>query len=134
MRCRPENQGAFEALMEKQLDQGSRGCVHTIFLMFKVAPSSTVSHSTLSASGLIMQQATCWFNIAKWEEEKREKAAKASQIETEVQELRNQVGDLTDKLDTTERAHSKLVREVTTLQRAVPGLLPDPHFHRLRPP
>jgi hypothetical protein len=35
MRCRPENQGAFEALMEKQLDQGSRGCVHTIFLMFK---------------------------------------------------------------------------------------------------
>jgi predicted nucleic acid-binding Zn-ribbon protein len=81
-----------------------------------------------------MQQATCWFNIAKWEEGKREKAAKASQIETEVQELRDQVGDLTDKLDTTERAHSKLVREVTTLQRAVPGLLPDPHFHRLRPP
>ncbi|KAJ5479469.1 hypothetical protein N7530_004978 [Penicillium desertorum] len=56
-----------------------------------------------------MQQATCWFNIAKWEEEKKEKAAKASQIETEVQELRDQVGDLTDKLDTTERAHSKLI-------------------------
>ncbi|KAJ6184277.1 hypothetical protein N7519_005578 [Penicillium mononematosum] len=81
---RPEDRGEYELLMEKQLGQGSRSGVNTIVLLFKVAPFSTVPPSTLSASGLIMQQATYWFNIAKWEEETREKAAKASQLETEI--------------------------------------------------
>lgn len=38
MRCRPEDRGEFERLMEKQLGQGSRSGVNTIVLLFKVAP------------------------------------------------------------------------------------------------
>lgn len=73
-----------------------------------------------------MQQATYWFNNAKWEEEKRQKAVKdqeeslaMSQAKRTIRDLQSKVEDLTERLSSMEKAHMNVAREVTALQRVV---------------
>ncbi|OQE77776.1 hypothetical protein PENNAL_c0058G07263 [Penicillium nalgiovense] len=79
--------------------------------------------------GLVMQQAAHRLNVAKWDEEKREKAAKAAAERTlrhEVEELRGHVSALENRIVSVEAANAKLEsknakleREVTALQKVV---------------
>ncbi|KAJ5694346.1 hypothetical protein N7536_004758 [Penicillium majusculum] len=55
-----------------------------------------------------MQQATYWFNSAKWKEEK---AAK--------QTLREDIEALTWKIDALDMAYNEVLRDVTRLQKAI---------------
>ncbi|KAJ6187209.1 hypothetical protein N7519_002117 [Penicillium mononematosum] len=59
--------------------------------------------------GLIMQQAAHRLNVTKWEEEKKEKAAKAAeetQLQKEVRALRGQVSALTERIVALESANA----------------------------
>lgn len=75
-----------------------------------------------------MQEATYWFNSAKWDEEKKEKATEAvakavakaqSNRYRHKQEVNNEI--LTKRIETLEKAYHTLGREVTALQRTVYG-------------
>ncbi|KAJ5214752.1 hypothetical protein N7449_001921 [Penicillium cf. viridicatum] len=67
---------------------------------------------------LCVQEATYWFNSAKWDEEKKEKAEKAKS-NSGMRELQVKNETLTKRIETLERVYPKVAREVTALQRAV---------------
>ncbi|CAI7600267.1 unnamed protein product [Penicillium discolor] len=70
--------------------------------------------------GAVMQQAAHWLNTSKWRAEKREKAAKADEersLQTQLQELRQQVLALTSRILAVERTNAELERDITMLQK-----------------
>ncbi|KAJ5608590.1 hypothetical protein N7537_005209 [Penicillium hordei] len=71
---------------------------------------------------LCMQEATYWFNSAKWEEEKKEKAARAAAKEksdSHMRALEVEYNASTERIEILEEANSTIAREATALRRAV---------------
>jgi hypothetical protein len=69
-----------------------------------------------------MQEATYWFNSAKWDEEKKEKAARAAAKEksdSHMRALEVEYNASTERIEILEEANSTIAREVTALRRAV---------------